>query len=174
MDNDTQQQPKPDFQLSPEIIKGLLDRKMENEKNEYLKETGKFQAKLKVMRYWRAVFEAGGRGEDPPKMEDTGIPYLVLQMFHPTGNKAKRWFEVARAALPDERKEELLNESAIRGRERMKKAREEEAKNRKVFTPLDEQVRGLVHPDKLATMSYEQKEALALAAQRMGKKIELA
>jgi hypothetical protein len=145
-------------------IQRLLDKKMQEEKNTYLAKVGRFQAKLKSRRYWKAVFAAGGSGEEPPKMHDTGIPYLVLQLFHPTSAQCHKDFLRGRASLPAEKQEELKKVSAAKI-----KAREEELKKQEnlIETPLDEKIKGLIPDEQLATLTYEQKQSLALAAEKL-------
>lgn len=143
---------------------------MEQERNEYLSKVGKFQAKLKARRFWKAVFEAGGKGEDPPKMQDSGIPYLVLQMFHPKPQHAHKDFLRGRGSLPKEKQEELkkLTREKMDAAIKAKQDAEEAAKNKpEIETPIDEQVRGLVPPEQLAGMTQEQKKELALSAQKL-------
>lgn len=149
--------------LDAATIQRVLDRKMQDEKNAYLSKVGKFQSKLKSRRYWKAVFEAGGSGEESPKMQDTGIPYLVLQQFHPTHAQCHKDFLRGRASLPAEKQEELKKLSAAKIQARI------EAENQKhlIETPLDEKIAGLIPAEQLATLTYEQKESLALAAERL-------
>ena len=149
--------------LNAATIQRLLDKKMGDEKHAYLNKVGKFQAKLKSRRYWKAVFEAGGSGEEAPKMQDSGIPYLVLQMFHPTSAQCHKDFLRGRASLPAEKQEELRKLSAAKI-----KAREEEMMQESLIeTPLDEKIKGLIPAEQLATLSYEQKQSLALAAEKL-------
>jgi len=163
----------PDTQLpeiNPEIVQALLLKKMEKEKNNYLVKTGRFAAKLKVRRYWKAVFEAGGRGEEPPRMQDSGIPYLVLQMFHPKQGFAHKDFLRGRKSLPAEKQEELKKLSAEKMEAKIKEQKEADEKAKKesaIELPIDEQVRGLLPPEELAKLSPDQKKDLAMSAQKL-------
>lgn len=152
--------------ISPDLVQGLLSRKMEKEKQDYLAKVGNFPAKLKVRRFWKSVFEAGGRGEDPPKMQDSGIPYLVLQMFHPKGQQAHKDFLRGRKSLPVEKQEEMKKLSAERMASAVK-AKEEAEKKAGIETPIDDQVKGLLPPEQLEALTPEQKQELALSAQRL-------
>lgn len=149
--------------LDPSTIQRLLDKKMQDEKNAYIKLVGKFQAKLKSRRYWKSVFEAGGSGEEPPKMQDTGIPYLVLQMFHPKPEQCHKDFLRGRASLPAEKQEELKKLSAAKIQARLEAEKQENL----IETPLDERIKGLIPASELATLTYEQKQSLALAAETL-------
>lgn len=149
--------------LDPATVQRLLDKKMHDEKHAYLKLVGKFQAQLKARRYWKAVFEAGGSGEDPPKMEDSGIPYLVLQMFHPKPAQCHKDFLRGRGSLPAEKQEELKKLSAAKIQARLEAEKQENL----IETPLDEKCKGLIPAEQLATLTYEQKQSLALAAEKL-------
>lgn len=154
--------PVPEMTVDPALVQKLMAQKLEEEKHEYLWEKGRWVAKREALKYWRAVFEAGGRGEEPPSLWASGVPWLILKDNMPKPEKQHRWFVNARNRMdPEERKDLERNLAAKR---RVAEEGATKASWPLIDNPIDREASKLLPPEELAKLSYSQKEELIRVA----------